>query len=448
MLIRRLCSAFAVGMAIVLAVSAQERSDSAAVREELEDLKGQLEGFREMFVEAQNVIDALKKLKMSGYVQSQFQSAEAAGAASYAGGNFPSATASRFSVRRGRLKAQYTNELTLSTAVIQIDITQGGVGIKDAYLGIRDPWTKFIGVTAGVFDRPFGFEISYSSSSRENPERTRMFQVLFPGERDLGVKIEVLPAEFLFNGEWLSYFNFRAGFFNGTGPTANENDNRKDFIGRLGFELPFADLNLAVDGGVSLYRGSVRATSKKIYTVDAATRAFVVDSTSANLGSNFDRNYVGVDLQVYYELPVLGGISVRAEAIQGTQPSTQTDNRVYATANADLYRREIRGFYVNVIQNIGAKHQVVIRYDEFDPNTKVSRADIGATGTARLTDQDVKFSTLGMGYIYHWDDNVKFVFYYDIVSNEKVSPAATGTLAAFKGDVKDNVFTLRSQFRF
>lgn len=448
MFMRRLCRTVVVSATILAAVTAQERSDSAAVREELEDLRGQLEGFREMFVEAQNVIDALKKLKFSGYVQSQYQSAEAAGIASYAGGNFPSATASRFSVRRGRIKAQYTNELTLSTAVIQIDVTQSGVGIKDAYLGIRDPWTKFIGVTAGVFDRPFGFEIMYSSSSRENPERTRMFQVLFPGERDLGMKLEVLPAEFLFNGEWLSYFNLRAGFFNGTGPTANENDNRKDFIGRLGFELPFADLNLAIDGGVSLYRGSARATTKKIYTINETTRSFMVDSTASNLGANFDRNYIGVDLQVYYELPIFGGISVRAEAIQGTQPSTQTDNRVYATANADLYRRDVRGFYVNVIQNIGAKHQLVVRYDEFDPNTRASGADIGASATARLTDQDVKFSTLGLGYIYHWDDNVKFVFYYDIVTNEKVSPAATGALAAFKGDVKDNVFTVRSQFRF
>jgi hypothetical protein len=275
-----------------------------------------------------------------------------------------------------------------------------------------------------------------------------MVQVLFPGERDLGLQLEVLPSEGNLNVGWLSYLNLRAGFFNGTGPTANENDNRKDFIGRLGFELPFTDLNLAVDGGVSLYRGSVRATTKKIYTVDAATHAFAVDSTSTNLGNNYGRNFVGVDLQVYYDLPVLGGISVRAEAIQGSQPSTELDNRVYASANADLYRREVRGFYVNIVQNIGTQHQVVVRYDEFDPNTKVGGSNVGASGTARLTDQDLKYSTLGIGYIYHWDDNVKFVFYYDFVTNESASPAATGTLAAFKSDVKDNVFTLRSQFRF
>ncbi|MEK6651201.1 MAG: hypothetical protein AABY75_09500, partial [Bacteroidota bacterium] len=378
----------------------------------------------------------------------QFQSADAAGIASYAGGSFPAATATRFSVRRGRLKAQYTNDFTLSQYVLQVDVTQGGVGIKDAYVSIKDPWTRFVGVTAGVFDRPFGFEISYSSSLRENPERTRLSQTLFPGERELGAKIEVLPSEILFEGEWLSYFNLRSGFFNGTGPTANENDNRKDFIGRLGVEIPLSDLNLALDGGVSLYRGSARANSKKIYTVNDASRMFVVDSTASNLGTSYGRDYIGADVQVYYDLPVLGGVSLRAEYIRGTQPSTSTDNKVYTSTTSDLYRRELRGFYVNIIQNIGVEHQVVIRYDEFDPNTQVAGANIGASATARLTEADIKYTTLGVGYIHHWDDNVKIVFYYDMVTNESVNPAATGSLAAFKGDVKDNVFTFRTQFRF
>lgn len=444
----RFRTVFMLTMFLLGGVKAQDDSSSVALREQLERLRGEMEGFQEMFAEVKNTVDALKKLKLSGYIQAQFQSADAAGIASYAGGNFPTATASRFSVRRGRLKAQYTNDLTLSQYVLQIDVTQGGVGIKDAFVSIRDPWTRFIGFTAGVFDRPFGFEISYSSGSRENPERTRLFQTLFPGERELGAKIEVLPSEVLFEGEWLSYVNLRAGFFNGTGPTANENDNRKDFIGRLGVEVPLSELNLALDGGVSLYRGSARANSKKIYSVNTASGVFVVDSTASNLGTSYDRDYIGADVQVYYDLPVLGGISLRAEYIQGSQPSTSTDNKVYMSPNGDLYRREVRGFYVNVIQNIGIEHQVVVRYDEFDPNTQVAGANIGASTTARLTEADIKYTTLGVGYVYHWDDNVKVVLYYDMVTNESVNPAATGSLAAFKGDVRDNVFTLRTQFRF
>ena len=437
-------------MAVLLIVAAQGQQDSTseALQDQIEKLRGQLEGFQEMFAETNNAVETLKKLKFSGYVQSQFQSAQTAGIASFAGGNFPSATATRFSVRRGRLKAQYTNDLTLSRFVLQIDVTQGGVGIKDAYVSVKDPWTRFIAVTAGIFDRPFGFEISYSSSSRENPERTRLFQTLFPGERELGAKIEVLPSQMLFNGEWLSYFNLKAGFFNGTGSTTNENDSRKDFIGRLGMEFPLADINLAIDGGVSLYRGSARANSKKVYSVNDAMREFVADSTASNLGNPYDRSYLGADVQVYYDLPVLGGISVRAEYIQGSQPSTSADNKVYTSATADLYRREFRGFYVNVIQNIGVDHQVVLRYDQFDPNTQVTGANIGATATARLTEADIAYSTIGVGYIYHWDDNVKFVFYYDLVTNESVSISAPPSLAPYKTDVNDNVLTFRTQFRF
>jgi hypothetical protein len=43
---------------------------------------------------------------------------------------------------------------------------------------------------------------------------------------------------------------------------------------------------------------------------------------------------------------------------------------------------------------------------------------------------------------------VKFVAYYDMVKNEKVNAAATGSLAPYRNDLKDNVFTLRMQYKF
>ncbi len=70
------------------------------------------------------------------------------------------------------------------------------MSIKDAYLRFSAPWLKnAVALKGGVYDRPFGFEISYSSSSRESPERSRIFQVLFPGERDLGFGLELQGPE-------------------------------------------------------------------------------------------------------------------------------------------------------------------------------------------------------------------------------------------------------------
>lgn len=138
-------------------------------------------------------VDATKKIKVSGYIQAQYQTAETAGITSFAGGNFPSNVQSRFQVRRGRVKVNYDNDLT--QYVLQIDVTQNGVAIKDVYASLREPWWQTFGLTAGIFNRPFGFEIGYSSSSRESPERSRVIQTLFPGERELGAMVSITTAK-------------------------------------------------------------------------------------------------------------------------------------------------------------------------------------------------------------------------------------------------------------
>lgn len=410
------------------------------VREQLEEVKGSVEGLNESYLETKSTVDALKKIKFSGYVQAQYQNADKEGISSFSGGNFPAASKSRFMVRRGRLKLTYDN--VMSRFVIQVDVTQSGVGIKDAYASFSEPWLKSFGLTAGVFDRPFGFEISYSSSSRESPERSRMFQTLFPGERDLGAKIE-----FAQKSGPLSFLNLKAGLFNGTGGTSSENDNYKDFIGRLGFELPFEEQNLAIDGGVSLYAGKVRSNTKYIYEFDG-NAGMKVDSSSSNLGAGFDRTYIGGDLQIYYDLPVIGKFSLKGEYIQGKQPGLAGSNTFYNSTDskAGLYKREFAGYHLFYVQNIFQANQLLVKYDVFDPNKDVEGNDIGA-GNA-LSTGDIKFSTLGLGWIYHWDSNIKFVLYYDMVKNEKVNSAASGSLAAYKDDINDNVLTLRLQYKF
>ncbi len=432
----------------VIAPMAFSQEDSteteATTNTGLEELNGKVDGMNETLLEMKTVVDALKKIKVSGYLQAQYQTADTAGINSFAGGNFPTNVRSRFQVRRGRLKVNYDNDLT--QYVLQIDVTQNGVGIKDAYASVKEPWLRAVSLTAGVFDRPFGFEISYSSGNRETPERSRMFQTLFPGERELGAKIEVMPEL----GP-LSYFNLKAGLFNGVLSTGNENDRYKDFIGRLGFTAPFDEQNLAIDGGFSLYSGKATSNSKFIYDIDetSSVKRFGVDSTATNVNGSYGRTYYGGDVQIYYDIPPIGGLSLRGEFISGQQPGTSSSNSFYNPGSTvtPLYVRSFSGWYINYIQNIGLQHQLLVKYDVFDPNTDISESEIGAAGTNH-TAGDIKFSTLGLGWIYHWDANVKFIVYYDIVKNEKINSAATGSLAAFTNDVKDNVMTLRMQYKF
>ena len=136
-----------------------------------------------------------KKLKISGYIQTQWQSSQIdslgkssqdmkVGAAKAAS---ETTDINRFGIRRGRIKVAYDD--SGYQGVLQFDLTEKGLALKDAYLVLVDPFVGFLSLKGGVFDRPFGYEISYSSSRRESPERSRIFQTLFPDERDLGAML-------------------------------------------------------------------------------------------------------------------------------------------------------------------------------------------------------------------------------------------------------------------
>jgi len=382
-----------------------------------------------------------KRLKFSGYVQAQWQHADTVGISSFAGGNFPSNVDNRFSIRRGRLKATY--DIGISQMVLQLDVTEKGVGIKDAYLKISDPFIQVFSFQAGVFDRPFGFEISYSSSIRESPERSRMFQTIFPGERDLGAKL-VLQAP---KTSKLNIFKLEGGLFNGTGPTAVDFDSHKDFIGNFSFNKSLKNEKANFAARVSYYNGGYRQPTKFIYNrigdIGGGISGFLVDSTSENKGSIVKREYFGADAQISV-LSMLGLSTLRAEYIYGTQAGTaSTTTSPSSEPTSDAFIRNFNGAYFYFLQNIGqSKHQLLLKYDWYDPNTDVSGDQLGQN-KSKLTKTDLKYTTIGLGWVYRFDANLKFIVYYDMVENE-----ISSNLNGFDKDLKDNVLTLRIQYKF
>jgi len=405
-----------------------------------------------------------KKLKISGYVQVQYQKSDTAGVASMAGGNFGSGIDNRMLVRRGRVKFAYDNEN--AQAVLQFDITEKGLGIKDAYLSVMEPWFKTAAITGGVFDRPFGYEISYSSSMRESPERSRVFQTLFPGERDLGAKLTLqAPKTSRFN-----FIKLDMGFFDGNG-TNVETDSYKDFIGHLSMTKATRNERLKWGLGASYYRGGFAATTTNVYSLKTVDGVKAYTKETVKKGDQIKREYLGVDAQLSYDW-FLGMTQVRAEYLTGTQPgiagssssltaanvtSAQTANLTsgkVSTSNVgvDAYSRKFNGYYVYLIQNIlETPLQAVVKYDVYDPNTEVSGNAIGKTVTGGIAtgSTDIKYSTLGLGLNYRWSSNVKVMAYYDMVKNETTSRlGAASTLSDLSKDRKDNVFTLRVQYKF
>jgi hypothetical protein len=326
--------------------------------------------------ETRKLVELLERLKITGYLQAQFVDDERSRDELAAGGT---RNLDQFSIRRGRVKFTYQATRT-SKFVLQPDITSSGVTLKDGYVELTEPWTPWKHtLTAGQFNWPFGFEIMYSSSSREVPERSRVVRALFPGERDRGIML---------SGRGLAErFSYRVAIVNGTGTSSSSDLNQqKDFVGRVGYKFGAFDL------GASAYKGED--------LVATATRA---------AGVNFDKERLGADFQWATPLP---GLGVRGEYIRGKQAP--------ASGTARTQSHDVDGWYFYAVQKLGTRHQLVLRLDEYDPDTDVN-------GNA--------VRTVNPSYIFHWDAHSKIMASYELIENEANDP-------------DDNVFTLRYQYAF
>jgi hypothetical protein len=171
-------------------------------------------------------------------------------------------------------------------------------------------------------------------------------------------------------------------------------------------------------------------------------KTFLLDSSVSNVGEIAPRHYYGADVQLVYRHK-WGQTEWRAEYWQGQQPGTAiTTINPGTLPQGPVYRRHFDGAFFYFLQNIiNEHHQLLVKYDWYDPNTKVSKSEIGEAGT-NLTQADIKYSTLGIGYVYYFNDHVKLVTYYEFVENEST------LLPGYAADLPDNILTVRVQFKF
>jgi len=379
-------------------------------------------------------------IKITGYLQTQFQQAQAAGISSFSGGDFAENSDNRFIIRRGRLKIDRVDNY--SSVVFQLDATQNGIQLMDAFIQLNHPEHKQLRLTAGLFNRPFGYAIVYSSGYRDFPERPRVFQTLMPRERDIGAMISYQP---------LNRFKFLTADFalvNGSGLFARDYDAKKDMIGSLSFKFDsLANRKLHIGFGGSFYKGSVRSDTERYYSEDRT--GFTANTSPANKGANFKRNYFGGNIQLQYD-NTFGITSLKAEYITGRQPGIAASPAVrgplasqsFSTQPAtDLYLRKFSGYYIWLSQQIlDTKFSALAAYDVYDPNSALSEKQIGLANNT--TAADIKFSTLGYGFTYLFSTRVKLTIY-----NERVVNSPT-LLADYQEDIRDDVFTARLQYRW
>ena len=381
----------------------------------------------------------LTKIKLSGYIQGQYDVYDYLDHIGPGTSTKEAPVTNTFSIRRARVKFTYETANGVVFA-LQPEFAFDKVTLKDAYVRLNDRWTNTYSLTVGQFDRP-NYETEYSSGSMESLERTRMSTILYPGERDLGAKIEAN-----FETTYEIPLKLQLAVINGNlnlGTTTNQLkdiDSHKDVMARAVYALKFPNKGLGIDFGAHGYFGKNGVISQ---TVPPTVYSDINNNPfTPEVGDKLDKTWFGGETQVYYDF--LGGMALKAEYIAGTLSGTTIPAESNPAFNYNRVRK-FEGYYLQFIKNVGIKNQLCIRYDVFDPNTKLS-------GDAVTDKGDLKYSTWAFSWQYYFDDNIKVIAGYTLPINEASqllsTPNTSIAVNNFQQDNKDNTFTIRIQAKF
>ena len=306
----------------------------------------------------------------------------------------------RFIIRRARLRA--TLDKTYVAGALEFDgNTSNGTTarIVGAEASVKLPGDEgapvpLLMASIGLFKIPFGFELVQSDRDRLFLERSTAEQALFPGEYDLGARLQggwrfVRYAFAVQNGNPLGE---RA--FPGRDPNA-----AKDFSGRLGVETPITD-SVSIAGGFSGLSGT------GFHRGSPATKP-TLQWSDRNEDGTFQPNEIvtspGVAATSIGQLPQLrlrrrpraharDAERFRGEPLRRALPRENLDRaRVPADPLGTLGRdsREL-GAYVAALVDLGEYATVGARYDMYNP-------DRDSTDPSKpLIPTDLSFGTLAL----------------------------------------------------
>ncbi|RVT78380.1 hypothetical protein EOD40_03860 [Flavobacterium sufflavum] len=404
------------------------------LKESVDDHSMKLAGYEERFSALETVVNELSKIKVSGYIQAQYEMYDSWASDGSQHGIPVTGSAyedNSFYIRRARIKFTY-KPIDGVNFVLQPNFEVHQVTLKDAFVQLNDRWLNTFSLWVGQFNRPT-YEIEYSSASREFAERTLMTRTLYPTERDQGVKLE---ADFATKFEIPLKLQFAVlnGNF-GEGALANQAkdvDNGKDLMARAVYSFKFPSKGLGIDFGAHTYLGNttvIAQTSPVTVFSDVNNNSF-----TPNVGDKLKKELFGTEMQLYYDF--LGGLSLKGEYIRGTYSGTTNTAQVNTLFNANKVRN-VEGYYLSLVKNVGKVNEVSLRYDVFDPNTKLS-------GDGVKTKDDLKYYNWTFAWQYYFNDYIKVMASYTLPVNEKSLNAG----ADYIKDKHDNIFTLRLQARF
>jgi len=450
-----------IALVLVSVIFFKANAQEPTTDEKLTEVNDKVNGLLERLATDETDLQKLTKIKVSGYMQAQYQYFE----------NPSIQPNNYFSLRRARVK--FTYEMADGVKfVLTPEFVPGNLSVKDAYVVLNDRWSKAFSIWAGKFNRP-NYEVEYSSSSRELAERSMVIRTLYPGERAIGAKLEYNPVNIplhvqfaLLNGADGITINNASGVNQNT--TENKDfDNYKDIMVRATYNLQLGNFG-GLDFGAHGYFGSFKSNALKTLSSDYTTIEDV------KFGDAVKRNWVGGEFQLFADL--LGGLSVKGEYIAGKNASigyspVAAVGTTAATPGVANFQNNFAGYYLYFIKNLGKKNQFAFRYDYYDPNTDITGKDVtiakytsadATTLKNRVSGKsDLATSTFGFALHHYFDDNLRISLNYEIVQNEKVGSAGLLTEDYTKADgtkvvkgldysnvINQNLLTLRIQAKF
>lgn len=448
-------------IAVCLTAFNLKGQETESLNEKVTGLNDAVSGINERLTTAESDLSKLTKIKVSGYIQGQYQYFEN-----------PSVQPNNyFSIRRARVKFTYETADGVKF-VLTPDFAPGNLSIKDAYVVVNDHWSQAFSLWMGKFNRP-NYEVEYSSSNREIVERSAVIRALYPGERAIGAKLEYNPVNVPFHVQ-VALLNGADGIAINNAAGANLNttenkdiDNYKDLMARITYNFKLGNFG-GLDFGGHAYYGSLKSNALQTLSSNYTTLENV------NIGDAVRRNWAGAEFQLFAD--ILGGLSVKGEYIAGKNASigyapVTASGTTAAVPGAANFQNNFSGYYVYLIKNLGKKNQFAFRYDYYDPNTDIKGKDVtisqytspdATTLKSRVSGKsDLATTTFSLALHHYFDDNLRITLNYDIVQNEKVGAEGVLTEDYTKVDgtkvvkgidygkvVNNNLLTLRIQAKF
>jgi phosphate-selective porin len=384
-----------------------------SLNEVIQRIDGKTNALDERVMVNEADLGKLNKIKFSGYIQAEYRDYQS----SLVKTNDPYST---FLIRRARLKLTY-EAIDGVKFVLQTDLSTGNLALKDAYAVVNIPKLKDWTLWAGQMNRP-NYEVEYSSSQREVMERSRVTRAIYPGEREIGVKLEYIGS--------VVPLKFQLMAMNGNFTSAQpiDADTKKDLMARLVYSVKLPDAGIGIDFGANGYYGGTKVKNNPFIST---VNPLMVDSVA--LGTYLDKHWMGGEIQIFAD--VLGGMAIKAEYVAGVNnyASLTGLSGTLAQLLGDPNKvRNFSGYYIYLIKNIGAKNQFVAKYDYYDPNTKT----YGDASTA----SELNFKTTTVALQHYLNDNIRLSLQYEMPRNE--------TNTAVPNDLKDNTLTVRVQAKF